>query len=573
MKYKASDYIAEFIAVQEIDYVFEVAGGMITHILDSLHKKNKTHIISVHHEQAAAFSAEAFGRVTGKPGIALATSGPGATNLLTGIASCYFDSCPGIFITGQVNTHEQKGTTGVRQLGFQETDIINMAIPITKWAIQVTKAENLPAILEEAYKISTMGRPGPVLIDIPMNIQRMEIDCPPPAPLTKKILEASSFDNLEVFFEKLKTAKRPLILAGGGINAARTRQLFLKLVEHCQIPVVTSLLGLDLLPFDHPLRVGFIGSYGNRWANLALGESDLLLVLGSRLDIRQTGAETKAFSENKTIVHVDCELPEINNRILGCLPIHSDLRTFFDHFFTYPPEPASCDEWKLHISQLKQQWPDIKELKNVKGINPNIFMHALSKASTPALGYAVDVGSHQMWSAQSIEISAHQLFITSAGMGAMGYALPAAIGFCLARQKKPVVVIVGDGCMQMNIQELQTVVRNKLPIKLIVINNQSLGMIRQFQDSYFNSRYQSTYWGYSAPNFEAVAEAYSIKAKTIDQEVQIQDALNWLWSDDTTPALLQVMVAPDLHVYPKIAFGRPITDMEPFAKPTEMEGT
>lgn len=612
LKYKASDYIAAFIEAQKITSVFEVAGGMITHILDSLSQKTKIHIVSVHHEQAAAFSADAFGRVTGKPGIALATSGPGATNLLTGIASCYFDSCPALFITGQVNTHEQKGSKNIRQLGFQETDIISMATPITKWSVQVTQAHNLPGILEEAYRISISDRPGPVLIDIPMNIQRMEIDCPEPTLVTANTPHFSSDPTsyLQTLLNCLKTSKRPLILAGGGVNAARARKSFLEFIELFNIPVVTSLLGLDLLPYHHPLRVGFIGSYGNRWANLALGECDFLLVLGSRLDIRQTGADTQSFSLGKTILHVDCDPNEINNRVINCSLILSDLQLFFDSIFkalntqkiidthsmldldllpaqtgfttlknlesenlTQTLDAYQWPAWHGYILELKTKWPDVTELKNIQGINPNVFLHALSKSSGKAAGYSVDVGSHQMWAAQSIEILPNQLFITSAGMGAMGYALPAAIGFSLAYQKKPIVVIVGDGCLQMNIQELQTIVRNALPIKIVVINNQSLGMIRQFQDSYFDSRYQSTYWGYSAPDFEKIARAYGISAQTLSQESEVDHAISELWSHPNQPALLQVMIEPHLHVYPKIAFGKPITEMEPFVKPIEMEGT
>jgi acetolactate synthase-1/2/3 large subunit len=411
-----------------------------------------------------------------------------------------------------------------------------------------------------------------------MNIQRVQIECPPPVELFRERgLDTTKLENIDVLVNAIATAKRPLILAGGGVNAARARASFLEFVALCQMPVVTSLLGLDLMPYDHPLRVGFIGSYGNRWANIAFAESDLLLVLGSRLDIRQTGADTQAFAANKTIIHVDCDIGEINNRIPGCIPMVTDLQVFFDLFFAKTKanllSKFSCDDWIAYILKLKAQWPDLNELKDVQGINPNVFIHALSQSSQVAVGYSVDVGSHQMWSAQSLEILKSQLFVTSAGMGAMGYALPAAMGFSFACQKQPVVVIVGDGCLQMNIQELQTIVRNQLPIKIIVLNNQSLGMIRQFQDSYFDSRYQSTYWGYSAPNFEAVAQAYGITAKTISQDNEIHDAMHWLWADPKQPALLQVMIEPSLHVYPKIAFGRPITDMEPFVKPLEMEGT
>jgi acetolactate synthase-1/2/3 large subunit len=577
MKIKVSDYIAEFLKAQNTYHVFEVAGGMIAHLLDSFYRCKSTTIVSVHHEQAAAFAVDAYGRITGRPSVALATSGPGATNLLTGIASCYFDSSPALFITGQVNLHEQKGSKNIRQLGFQETDIVSMAKVITKKSFRVESPDQIVQILSEAYLLAMSGRPGPVLIDIPMNIQRAEIDFIAPIQiLPQSIVLSHQFkSNIDLLLASLVSAQKPLLLVGGGVNSARARTQLLEFIKITEIPVVTSLMGLDLISYDDPLRVGFIGSYGNRWANIALGTTDCLIVLGSRLDIRQTGADVAQFSANKQIFHIDCDEGEINNRIKNCIPIVSDLKDFFEEankkavLLKWPAYAG----WKEEISQLKMKWPDIKELGDIEGINPNHFFHALSNLSSPTIGYVADVGAHQMWAAQSLELYDEQFFITSGGMGAMGFSLPAAIGASLARDKKPVVVIVGDGSLQMNIQELQTVVRNKIPLKIIVINNQSLGMITQFQDSYFEGRYQSTYWGYDAPNFSAVSIAYGIKAQKISAENEISPALKWLWEDPESPTLLEVMIQTHLPVYPKIAFGKPITEMEPFAKPIEMEGT
>jgi acetolactate synthase-1/2/3 large subunit len=308
---------------------------------------------------------------------------------------------------------------------------------------------------------------------------------------------------------------------------------------------------------------------------MLVGESDLLIVMGSRLDIRQTGADTKYF-QNRKIFHIDCEKAEINNRITGCVPVVADLRDFLNQFLAYSKLTLFKENqiWLKHINDLKEKYPDDKEL-NTEGINPNEFVHKLSKASIGAIAFLSDVGAHQMWVAQSIEITMGQHFITSGGMGAMGFALPAAIGATIALGKRPVVALIGDGSMQINLQELQTIVRNKLPVKIIVLNNQSLGMITQFQQSYFDSRYQSTYWGYSAPDFAKIATAYGIKSKTINNKSQCDNALRWLWNSENVsqPVLLQVMIQPLTNVYPKIAFGRPIIEMEPFAKPIEMEGT
>jgi acetolactate synthase-1/2/3 large subunit len=573
---KASDYIATFLEKRGVKYVFELSGGMITHLLDSLNQKTTINIITMHHEQAASFAADAYGRVTGIPGVALATSGPGATNLLTGIGSCYFDSTPAIFITGQVNRHEQKGDRNIRQLGFQETDIVSMAKPVTKACFKVVDENDLPDILNQAFHIATEGRPGPVLIDIPMDVQRNNITALP-SDIIVNIAEELSTELFNSICNDIKKAERPMLLVGRGIRSAFATTAMHQFIADTKIPVVTTLLAVDAIAYNHPSRVGFIGSYGNRWANIAFGECDLLIVMGSRLDIRQTGADTKYF-ENRTIYHIDCEPEEINNRVKGCIPVIADVKQFLENFNSLKVINNQTFEkpnsWYQYINELKGQWPDINELKP-NGINPNLFMHILSQHSTAAACYLADVGSHQMWAAQSVEISAGQLFLTSAGMGAMGYALPAAIGACFASEHKPVVAIIGDGCMQLNIQELQTIVRNKLPVKIVVMNNKNLGMIRQFQDSYFNSRYQSTYWGYTAPDFEKVAKAYDIDAITVSDEAEIEEAVKWMWNDTNHnhPVLLQVMIDPHTNTYPKIAFGKPITEMEPFAKPIEMEST
>jgi len=572
---KASDYIVEFLKSKGLRHVYEIAGGMITHILDSLNKEKSIQVISVHHEQAAAFAADAEGRITRKPGIAFATSGPGATNLLTGIGSCFFDSSPAIFITGQVNTDEQKGNKSIRQLGFQETDIVAMAKPITKWAVMIESAVQLPETLEKAYQIAISGRPGPVLIDIPMNVQRENVDEKIKTQNNVSANIVQSEIDFESIIQKIKNAKRPLILAGRGIRAGGALNEFKEFLNKTQIPVVLTLLGLDNIVYDNPMRVGFIGSYGNRWANIVLGECDLLIVLGSRLDIRQTGADVKSFKENKEIIHVDCEEGEVNNRIKGCIKCIIDVK----EFLVKVNERISADvititeDWQKRINELKEKYPDTDELKNINGINPNLFIKILSKMDFKIHAYVADVGNHQMWTAQSLRLKEGQLFLTAGGMGAMGFALPASIGTSLSLDKKPVIVIAGDGGFQVNIQELQTIVCNKLPIKIIVLNNNCLGMIRQFQDSYFGSRYQSAYWGYSSPDFEKVGKAYGIDSKTISSENEIDETLKWFLSDDDEAKLLQVIIDVHTNAYPKLAFGKPITEMEPLSQPLDMEGT
>lgn len=557
---KVADWIAEFLARQNVRRVYEMSGGMITHLLDALGQAGKIRIVSVHHEQAASFAADAEGRITGVPGVALATSGPGAVNLLTGIGSCYFDSSPAVFITGQVNRGELKRDRDIRQLGFQETDIVSAAKPLVKAAWIAESPAEVPALLRRAFALAVQGRPGPVLVDIPMDVQRAEI---PEGDYAVQALVPTAADAAPVL-DHLARARRPLLLIGGGIRAARAGDLLRRFAEATNTPVVHSLMASDVLPAAHPLRVGLLGTYGNRFANLAIGESDLLIVLGSRLDVRQTGSRTDLFAAGRTIVHVDCEAGEINNRVDGCVPILADLGAFLEKGLHRAASTSLPDrtEWQERLDHLKRGWPDTVE-QPVEGIHPNVFMHQLSAASPMAGAYVVDVGQHQMWAAQSLDLTPDQHFITSGGMGAMGFALPAAIGAAFALAPRSVVVIAGDGGFQTNIQELQTVRRNSLPIKMIVLNNGCHGMVRQFQESYFNSRFQSTVIGYSAPDFSAVAMAYGIPARSVDIADDIPSALDWLWQDPDAPCLLQIMIAPTVKALPKVIFGHPIMDMEP----------
>jgi acetolactate synthase I/II/III large subunit len=566
---KVSDYVADFIYAQGVTHVFEVVGGMITHLIDSMYRKGNIRIISVHHEQAAAFAAEGYSRVTGIPCVAMATSGPGAVNLLTGIGSCYFDSIPAVFITGQVNSYEMKGDRSIRQLGFQETDIVSMARPITKAAWCLTSPEDVAAALERAFKIALSDRPGPVLLDIPMDVQRADIPFSSPQRVIADDHTSLDRAELENLIQRLCDANKPIILAGGGVHSAQAAGLFRQFVSKINVPVLNSLMFVDALPYLNPLRVGLIGTYGNRWANLAFGESDFLLVLGSRLDIRQTGSETEAFKGNRVIYHVDCDPGEINNRIKGCLPVVSSIRSFLKQAIEVSNGRAFPDrsDWVAEIETLKMMWPDAGELKDIHGINPNVFLHQLSKSSPHSLAYIVDVGQHQMWAGQSVELTENQRFITSGGMGAMGASLPTAVGVAFALNGKPVVVIAGDGGFQLNIQELQTVLQHHLPVKIVIINNGSYGMVRQFQQSYFEKRYQSTVWGFSAPDFVRVAQAYGIPAYSIHTTDEVETGLKKMWEDPNTAFLLQIFIDMKANVYPKIAYGKPLTFMEPFNKP------
>jgi acetolactate synthase I/II/III large subunit len=568
---KASDFIADFLYAQGVEIAFEVVGGMITHLLDSIHERGKIRVISVHHEQAAAFAVDAYGRMRNQPCVALATSGPGATNLLTGIGSCHFDSVPAVFITGQVNRHELKGDRGVRQLGFQETDIVSMAKPITKAAWLIDEPDVLPRMLAEAFKLAQEGRPGPVLLDIPMDVQRESIEHKPFAVnLPDPVIQSLPED----LWTTLAQAERPLAIVGSGGAQPGIREPLRKFLATLGLPAVFSLLGNDVLEAGHPQRVGFYGSYGNRWANHAVGRADWLLVLGSRLDIRQTGADVDSFRAEKVIYHVDVDATEINNRVEGCHAVTMALGDFTASAIAEVPESLACSgKWLKEIDEKRRKWPVVSEYLSEKGINPCSLLASLSQSGRSAVAYVADVGQHQMWSAQCLEFARGQRFLTSGGMGAMGYGLPAAIGASLSHPGGPVVLIAGDGGFQLNLQELQTVVRNRLPVKMVILDNHCHGMVRQFQQSYFHSRYHSTMWGYTAPDFAKIAQAYGIDSRTIDSPDQIAEGVSFFWEDPGKPVLLHVLIDPEGNVYPKIAFGHPLTEMEPEVKPREMEGT
>ncbi|HEV7770443.1 MAG TPA: thiamine pyrophosphate-binding protein [Solirubrobacterales bacterium] len=571
---RTSDWIARFLAAQRVEAVYEVAGGMIANFVDALHRDGQVRIVACHHEQGAGFAAEGHARMNGIPGVAMGTSGPGAINLLTALGSCHFDSTPAVFITGQVNRSEQKRDRPIRQLGFQETDVVAMAAPIAKAAIRVETAEAIPKMLTEAFALACAGRPGPVLVDIPLDLQLAEIEEPPPegpAPIDTVGNPPLSEEAIARVLEDFARAERPLILAGGGLRAGRAVEGFRQLVDRLGVPVVNSLMGVDALPFDHPLRVGMIGTYGNRWANIALSRCDALLVLGSRLDIRQTGADTEAFVTGRTIHHVDVDPGEVNNRITGSqaliAPLSVAIPALAEAAADSPGE--TYESWSNEIAELTLQWPDTGELPGIEGINPNLLMHQISNEAAAA--YVADVGQHQMWAAQSLELSGEQRFLTSGGMGAMGSALPLAVGAAVA-SSAPVVMIAGDGGFQLNIQELQTVARNEMPVKMVVLDNGCHGMVRQFQESYFDGRYQSTVWGYSAPSFVAVANAYGIPARRVEEPSDVAAAVEEMWATEG-PCLLEVAIDLNANAYPKIAFGHPISEMEPFVEPRAMEST
>ena len=564
---KLSDYVISFLVKQNVNHIFEVCGGAITHLLDSLYERKDIKVISMHHEQAAAFAAEGYSRTTGNIAVAMATSGPGATNLITGIGSCFFDSIPCLFITGQVNTYEFKFKKSIRQLGFQETDIVSIVKPIVKAAVLIQNPNEIRYYLEKLIYLAKSGRPGPVLLDIPMNVQRADINpktlksfnksCPKPANnRTKKSV-------IKKVIDLMQASSRPLVLVGGGVRLAKAQQELYEFINKTGIPLVSTLLGKDSLANDNSSFVGMIGSYGVRYANLSVANADFILALGTRLDTRQTGTRPDTFARGAKIIHVDVDSRKANSKVNVDILINSDIKHFMKELNkkigSY--DKNKIETWHKNIEKLKIKYPIIRSFSGIS-IDPNFLMHTLSKYIPERGVICVDVGQIQMWAAQSLEIKKSQRFLTQGGMGAMGSALSFAIGACFAQKDAMAIVITGDGGFQLNIQELQTIYNYQLPIKVIMLNNSCYGMVRQFQEQYFNSRFQSTVIGYNAPNFQKVVSAFGVKSDKLVYQKEIAQKLRDLFKD-SKPKFLEVKIRRDAKVFPKLSVNRPIEDQNP----------
>lgn len=569
---KASDYIVQFLADQGIEKAFGYIGGAVAHLYDSFDKNDSIEIVNTIHEQGAGFAAEGYARVSGRTGIATATSGPGATNLITPIGSCFFDSIPTLFITGQVNTYEYKYDTPVRQIGFQETDIVSIVKPITKYAVMIDDIRNLRYELEKACFLTQHARKGPVLIDIPMNIQRTDFD----PTEQKSFFESDEYQtmcihNENIDFEKivelLEGSKRPIMLIGGGSRLSSfAPEAIHQLLVKSNLPVVYSLMGKDVVKDDYTYNFGLIGSYGNRYGNLALANADLIIVLGSRLDTRQTGTDLKTFAREAKMIHVDIDVNELGSKIKADIALQCDIADFINQLSHYDFR-LNVDKWLEKLVTYKQKYSSTTGIDGKVKI-PNQIIKSISQSSSDHDIMCVDVGQHQMWVAQSFDTKKDQRVLFSGGMGAMGFALPTAIGATIGTGKRSLVV-VGDGGMQMNIQELEVIKRRNLPIKIFIMNNANLGMVRQFQEIYFEKRYIGTQKDYSVPNFANIANAYGLKSSTVTTMEEIsQKIYETLLSDEAE--IINICLQEQMTtVEPKLIVNKPIEDMYPFLEREE----
>jgi acetolactate synthase-1/2/3 large subunit len=564
---KASDAVAKVLADTQVLFGFELIGGMIAHLVDSINLLGKTKLVSMHHEQGAAFAASAVARATNHKvmGVALGTSGPGATNLITGIADCWLDSHPCLFLTGQVNTHELKGERAIRQQGFQELDSVALVSSITKYAHQVTHIDELIPSLLKAITIAREGRPGPVLLDIPMDIQRAEVDDAVLDELLTTWAHASahppvldaSYDDVWALLQK---AEKPLFLIGGGAVNMPGFSQFLSEIKKLGIPHVASLKGAEKLSAsEHYL--GMLGAYGTRAANHAVQNCDLLIVFGSRMDVRQTGAKTETFAANAHIVQFDLDPAQLENRVKAQQSINANLEAVFASFIANISKlPLTSAAWRAQLVQVFEQ--SFLDEYSEWSISPFELFNTLNAlTSERALDYVVDVGNNQMWAAHTLRLGPNQAMHHSGGLGTMGFAIPAAVGACIAGDK-PVVVITGDGGAQLNIQELDIISRERLPILTIVLNNHSLGMVRGFQEMYFEGRNSSTYWDGYTSQFQALGAAYGINSlSVIGLEALTAAVVEFL--ADRKPMLIEVLMPDARECRPRLEFGRPIDEQSP----------
>jgi acetolactate synthase-1/2/3 large subunit len=571
---KLSDYVAQFLADRGITHVFAISGGASLHLIHSVHATPGIDFICPQHEQAAAMAADAYARVTGRAGAAMATSGPGATNMLTGVCCAYYDSVPAIFITGQVSTFRMKGDNQVRQVGFQETDTIDVYRPVTKYTVQILDHKQIRYELEKAYYLAHAGRPGPVLIDIPDNIQREQIDpaslvgFTAPAPAKPRDSDAQQ---LEQVAEMLAVAMRPVIVLGWGVRLAHAEQEVFDLLKTCGAPVAPTWAAADLLPYDHPQLIGTFGTHGTRYANFAIQNADLVLSIGSRLDTKATGTPLRSFAREarKIVVDIDPgELAKFDKFGLDIdLRIAADAREFLQQL---APRLAGINwpdlkPWLARIAQWKRRYPICPdEFYAEQDVNPYVLVKSLSRQANPGDTIIVDTGCALAWTMQAFEFKAGQRLYHDFNNTAMGWSLPAAIGAAFAQPGKPVLAIVGDGSLQMTIQELATIIRHQLPIKIFVINNHGYSMIQQTQDQWLGSDYlaSSVDGGLASPDFVAIARAYGFPTHSVAANRDLPATIRAVL-DCPGPCFCNVEISPRRRVVPQVKFGRPNEDSEP----------
>ena len=541
-----------------VETIFGYPGGQAILIYDALYDSKKLHHILTRHEQGATHAADGYARATGKTGTVIVTSGPGATNTVTGIATAYMDSIPMVVICGQVPL-SSLGTDA-----FQESDITGITMPIVKHSYLVRKAEDIPHVIAEAYHIANSGRPGPVVIDMPSNLLRETIEYQYPDEVKLSSYKPTYKGNnkqVKQAVNALVNAKQPVIYCGGGIIASDACAELVELSEALQIPAVVSLLGKGAYPESKELCLGMPGMHGCKAANMALHDCDLIFAVGTRFADRVTGALDK-FAPNATVVHVDIDPAEIGKNRAADVPIVGDakivLTAINEELAKKKPEPKTA-EWIAQCLKWKKESPYYYETRE-DAIVPQQALDLLNKlcADRDTI-YTTEVGQHQMWASQFLKCNRSRSFLSSGGAGTMGFGLPAAMGAQAGMPASRVVCIAGDGSVQMNIQELATMRENNMPIKLLILNNSVLGMVHQWQQLMYNQRYSNTVFT-ANPDFVKLGEAYGWDAHRVSDPAKLEETMR-AWLDSDQPSLLEVVIPETENVYPMIPAGKAVTDM------------
>lgn len=567
---KGTEMIVKALKEEGVDILFGYPGGQAIDIFDALYEEKEIEVVLPRHEQALVHAADGYARSTGKVGVCLVTSGPGATNLVTGIATANYDSVPLVCITGQVPLSLMGNDA------FQEVDIVGITNSICKYAVTVRTREELPRILKEAFYIARTGRPGPVVVDIPKNIQVEEGGSDYPADVSirgYKPNESVHIGQIKKVVALLKKAKRPLFLIGGGVNISGANEKMKELAEMTGIPVITTIMGKGAIPTSHRLYLGNIGIHGSYAANHAVSECDVLLSIGTRFNDRITG-KISEFAKNAKIIHIDIDSASISKNIVVDIPIVADAGMAIEKLLEYMV-PLKIDKWAEQTMVWKQEHPI--SMNKYSGLTAEkIIRYINENFENPII--TTDVGQNQLWTTQYIELESNRQFLTSGGLGTMGYGFPAAIGAQLGNPDKTIIAVSGDGGMQMNIQELATAVAYELPLILIVLNNGYLGNVRQWQEIFYNKRYSSTCLRYRksceknckdkskccpayTPDFIKLAESYDAYGIRITKEEEIAEAFAFAKEHKNAPTIIECIIDSEADVFPMVPTGKTLSDM------------
>ncbi len=569
MQITGSSLFVKALQKEQVDVLFAYPGGQAIHLFDALYGARDIQVILPRHEQGLIHAADGYARATGKVGVCLVTSGPGATNLVTGIATAGYDSVPLVCFTGQVPT------SLLGDKAFQEVDIVSMTKRICKWSVCVKRREELAAVIQKAFHIAKAGKPGVVVVDLPKDIQQaLGSDRYPAYAEIQKANTTASPRQVETALEKLYTAKKPLFLLGGGVNIARANLEMERLTEKIRVPVVTTIMGKGAIPTDHPLYIGNIGIHGSFAANTAISNCDVLFSIGTRFNDRITG-KAGTFAKHTAIIHADIAPSAISRNVMVDIAIAADAKDVICALLDRA-KPLHTEKWRKQIASWEQCHPLDAQLESAQVIPQNII-RAINRLFDEAIIVA-DVGQNQLWTTQFLAINKHKRLFTSGGFGTMGYGLPAAIGAKLGCPDKTVIAICGDGGMQMNIQELATAVVYELPVIICIMNNGYLGNVRQWQEIFFGRRYASTClrWrkscppacqaphgscpGYT-PDFIKLAESYGAAGIRVERAEDIQPALCAAKAWQKGPIVIEFIIPCEENVYPIVAPGKPLGAM------------